>query len=342
MGPPREPERVTRGADWCGRWSDLMACLLLAGSAAPALPASAQSVPQAVSSGSPLPIDQALGETAKGHGSVSIAYQNTYVNGRFAPVPGGISPIGSVRFQSISFDLDYFFADRWSMHLGIPFIEGRYDGNNPHCPTTTPPQCKGMAVPNHPESQFLDDGNYHGAWQDWSLGVAHHANVDDFLLTPSITAYIPSHHYTFFAQSAVGQGLWKVEAAIDLAHQFELTNLYYRVSVGRVFAEKTLGQSIDHNKLDLELGYFLDETWTIKAFGVAKKGNGYPGGYDPTTDLWYHHDQRAPHNFASVGVGVDYHVNDKYVLSTTLQKLVWGQLVFNYKYSLDVRLTREF
>jgi len=311
-----------------------------------ATPAAAQAVPPPAAIGNAFTpsFDPASNETAKGHGSVSIGYQNTYINGMFLPVPGGEAPIGSVRVQSISFDLDYFFADRWSAHLGIPFIEGRYSGDSPHCITQAPAQCQGAVVPSqpHPESQFLDDGHYHGAWQDWNLGLAYHASVNDYLLTPSITAYIPSHRYTFFAQAAVGQDLQKIEVALDLAHQFELSNLYYRVRLGRVFAERTLGQSIDHNKLDLELGYFLNDRWTVKVFGVGKKGNGYTGGYDQTTELWYHHDQRAKHNYANLGAGFDYRVNDKYTMSATVQRLVWGQFVFDFKYSVDMRLTREF
>lgn len=76
--------------------------------------------------------------------------------------------------------------------------------------------------------------------------------------------------------------------------------------------------------------------------GVGKKGNGYTGGYDETTELWYHHDERAQHNYANLGAGFDYHVNDKYTVSTTVQRLVWGQFVFDFKYSMDVRLSRAF
>lgn len=300
-------------------------------------PAAAQTGPVSTK-----PIDLTLEETAKGHGSVSVGYQNTYVDGMLLPIPGGKAP-STVRIQSITLDVDYFFADRWSVELGIPFVEARYHGP-PHCPTTLPPQCSGQPALSqpHPESRFLDDGYYHGAWQDWTLGLAYHENVNDYLLTPSVTAYLPSHNYTFFANAAVGQDVPKLEVAIDLAHQFDFTNVYYRVRAGHVFAKKTLGQSIDHNKLDLELGYFLDETWTVKVFGVGKKGNGYTGPYDQTTELWYHHDQRAPHNYAALGAGFDYHINDKYTVSTTLQSLVWGQIVFDFKYSLDVHLTREF
>jgi hypothetical protein len=346
MGQPRGLERLTRREVLGRRWSEQMAWLLLAWGAAAVTPAGAQNAPPlaAVTHESPFPIDQALEETTKGHGWVSVGYRNTYINNMLnSHQLGGIAQIGSVRVQSISLDLGYFFADHWSAHLGIPFIESRYSGSKPHCPTTDPPQCKGKAVPNHPESQFLDDGDYHGAWQDWDLGVAYHVNVNDYLLAPSITAYVPSHRYTFFANAAVGQDLRKIEVAIDLAHQFELSNLYYRVNVGRVFVEKTTDQNIDYNKLDLELGYFLNEIWTLKVFGVGKRGNGYTGLYpDLTSDLWYHHDQRTKHNYANVGVGVDYHLNDKYILSTAVQRLVWGQFVFDFKYSLDVRLTREF
>ena len=78
-------------------------------------------------------------------------------------------------------------------------------------------------------------------------------------------------------------------------------------------------------------------------FGVGKKGNGYTGPpLARTTEEWYHHDQRAKHNYANLGAGFDYHFDDKYSLSATLQRLVWGQAVFDFKYSLDVHLTRQF
>ena len=321
--------------------------LLLGACAAISTAASAQvAPPPAALSTEPAPpvVDVVPPESAKGHGWISLGYQNTYIDGMFLPVPGGKAAIGYVRVQSVSLDANYFFADRWSAQVGIPYIEGRYRGPAPHCITTAPAPCQGQIVPSqpHPESRFLDDGSYHGAWQDWNVGLAYHGHVDDYLVTPMVIAYVPSHDYTFFANAAVGQDVRKLELAIDLAHQLELSNVYYRVRAGHVFAEKTLGQSIDHNKLDLELGYFLNEMWTAKAFASGKKGQGYTGAYDQTTEEWYRHDQRAPHNYASVGTGLDYHVNDKYTVSATVQRLVWGQFVFDFKYSWDLHLTRQF
>jgi hypothetical protein len=334
---PRELEKFTRHETPRRHRSRAIAWLLSGASAAAVTPALAAEAAQ--------PIDQTLEGTTKGHGSVSVGYQNTFVDGFFVPgPPGGEAAIGTVRIQSISFDLDYYFADHWSAEIGIPYVVARYQGPAPHCITQAPPPCQGVVVPTqpHPESQFLDDGNYHGTWQDWTLGLAYHENINNFILIPSVTAYLPSHNYTFFANAAVGQDVPKIEFAIDLAHQFELTNVYYRIRAGHVFARKTLDQSIDYNALDAEIGYFLNETWTVKAFAVGKKGDGYTGPYDQTTEQWYHHDQRTEHNYATLGAGLDYHLNDKYTVSTTVQHLVWGQFVFDFKYSLDVHLTREF
>jgi len=290
----------------------------------------------------PPPIEEVLEGSPQGHGDISIAYLNHLVNG-FRVSDSDIRKIGSVRSHAIALSVDYNVTDRWSLHAEIPYIVNRYQGPVPHCPTAAPPQCAhipALSTP-HPESRFLDDGSFHGDWQDWTLGAAYNGEIDGFFLTPYMTVYLPSHDYTFFSQAAVGYRLQRVELGATLAHQFDFTQIYYRVGFGRVFAEETLGQNIDHNKLDLEVGYFLNEAWTVKLFSTAKKGNGYFGVYDPTSELFYHHDQRARHNYASAGFGVDYSFN-KYTLSTSVQREIWGQFIFNFEYAFELRLTRSF
>jgi hypothetical protein len=311
------------------------------------------------STNEPPPAVSETSETQKGHGSISVAYLNTLANGMvFAPNQPA-APGGTVRSRGVALDLDYYFADQWSVDIGIPFLSNRYDGTAPHCPTTAPPQCKSPPntgppplSPQHPESQFLDDGKFHSAWQDWDLGVSYHTNIGDYYITPSITAYSPSHDYTFFANAAVGQDLWKLEMAISLAHQFEFSNVYYRVGYGYVFAEKTLGISINHSKLDLELGYFINEKLSVRMFGIGKDGDGLSGDElaglfinpdgQTTNKYWYHHDQIAEHNYFGAGVGFDYAIGNRYTLSSSVQKLVWGESVFNFKYAFEFRLTKAF
>jgi hypothetical protein len=105
---------------------------------------------------------------------------------------------------------------------------------------------------------------------------------------------------------------------------------------------------VSHHRVDLELGYFVNEKFSVRAFAIAKKGQGYTAmELGPLTegfsnDVWFHHDQIAVHNYAAAGVGSDYHLGNKYTLSASVQKLVWGVSIFDFKYSTEVRLTREF
>jgi hypothetical protein len=288
-------------------------------------------------------------ESSQGHGSFTIGFTNSLGNG-LRISDGDIAHNGQTRIRSLNLDIDYHLTDRWSIHAGIPYVSNRYQGPAPHCPTALPAACASRPAldPAHPESQFLDDGQYHGAWQDWSLGIAYFKDLDGYLLTPSLTVYLPSHDYTFFANAAPGQRLWKVEPGIELAHQFDFTNIYYRIRYAYVVAQRTLGTSINHNRFDLEFGYFINPDLSLRVFTLGRIGNGYkaadlvPQTQGFTNELWYVHDQVSAHNFAAAGIGGDYRLNDRYTLSASAQRLYWGQTVFNFQYTYDIRLTRSF
>ena len=289
-------------------------------------------------------------DTNTGHGAFSIGYQNTYVNGML--LGGKPLPIGTVRVQTIDLGIDYDVGDHWSVNAGIPFTSSRFDATPfapPHCPTTVPAPCRNAPAlsPPHPESQFLDDGRAHATWSDWSFGVAYDANIGDYFISPSLTAYIPSHNYTFFANAAVGQDLQRVELGVTLAHQFDFSNIYYRVGYRYAFVERTLGISINHSKLDLDLGYFITPEVSVNLFALGKFGGGLQAAeLLPLTDnlsnaYWYHHDQISAHEYLNLGTSLDYRF-DRYTVTTALQRLVWGRTVYDFKYKFDVSLTRTF
>lgn len=339
--------RHAGGKDWEIAGGAVALCWLgLALGAAFAVPAHADAPAESALP----PASQDFTETTKGHGAMSVSFQDTLVTGFKLDNSTTDNTFGRDRLRAVQLDLDYFIADKWSVHIGIPFGSNKYNGAEPHCPTTAPPQCAGQPVlsPQHPESRFLDNGKYHGTWQDWILGVSWHTNVGSYYLTPSFTAYIPSHDYTHFAQAAVGQDIWRIEPSIELAHQFDFSNVYYRVRYGYSYTEATVHKRVNHHRLDLELGYFINEKLSVRTFSIAKKGQGYTAfelapltdGF--TNDLWFHHDQISVHNYAAAGLGADYRIGNRYILSASVQKLIWGQTIFDFKYSTEVRLTRAF
>ena len=302
------------------------------------------------------PIDQSLSEHAKGHGDISIAWQQSLANGLLGHNKSDRQDVGDeVRSRGLELDFDYYFADNWSLTGGIPFIDNRYRGTDPHCPTTAPPVCAAdgepVLNPQHPESQFLDDGNYHGALQNWDLGVAWHRKFHyDYYLTAALTYYHPSHDYTFFANAAVGQDLSRIELAAELAHQFQFTNWYYRAGLGFDKQQHTLGIDTDYVRADAELGYFVNPELSLRVFADGKLlSHGLPAdrwahlaGPDFTNVYYYEHDKILEHNYVGAGLGFDYRLDDKYVLSGGVQTLVWGQTVFDFRYALETRLTRSF
>lgn len=289
-----------------------------------------------------------LAQTARGHGSISIAYLGSYVNGFHLDSETEV-PNGAVHSRGVAFDVDYFVADDWSLHLGIPYLDNRFKGV-PHCPTTAPPECAGIPPldPPHPESQFLDDNHYHGTWQDWTLGAEWHTHIGDYYITPSITAVIPSHDYTFFANAAVGQRLNQLLLATTLAHQFEFTNLYYKLGYGYAFSQRVLGHDTGYQRFDVELGWFANEKLALRAFVSGRLGNGMsaadllPLTDGQTSEYWYRHDQLSEHSYFGAGFGFDYALDDRYTLSAGIQRAFWGETVFDFEYAYEVRLTRSF
>ena len=207
---------------------------------------------------------------------VSIGFQNTYIHGLRIDNDTVLNS-GNGRSREVQLDLEYFVADRWSLRAGIPYVSNVFRGY-PHCPTIEPPECRNIPRlnPQHPESRFQESGVYHGAWQDWDLGLAYHTSVGgDYLLTPSLTAYSPSHDYTFFSDAAPGQDFWKLEAALELAHWFRFSNWFYRARYAYVYTEKVLDTRLNHHRADLELGYFINEALSVRGFTTGKKGQGY-------------------------------------------------------------------
>lgn len=287
--------------------------------------------------------------SAKGHGSLSIGYQSTAVDG-LRSSNANIIDAGHGTMRSVQIDLEYFLSDAWSVRAGIPYVSNVFHGS-PHCPTTAPPQCAGVKPlnPQRPESRFQDDGRYHGTWQDWTIGVAHHSSLrGNHLLTTALTAQVPSRNYTFFSNAAAGQRIWKIGASVELAHQFAFSNFYYRVGYGYVYTERVLDTRMSHHKLDLELGYFANERLTLRTFAMGKQGQGYtlkelgPLTDGRSNDYWYHHDQIIVHDFAEVGVGADYRIGGRYTVSAAYHSMIWGRSVNNFDHATELRLTREF
>jgi hypothetical protein len=69
----------------------------------------------------PEPLAPANEQSARGHGALSIDFQDTYIRGLRVD-DGTVVNAGTGRNRAVQFDLDYFVTDRWSLHAGIPYM----------------------------------------------------------------------------------------------------------------------------------------------------------------------------------------------------------------------------
>ena len=273
---------------------------------------------------------------AAGKGSVSIAYQNISVN-KFNTGVRDVD-IGEVLTHSLYVEINYALTDRWQITAGLPFIKKRYVGPGQHDPLTLDPP--------RPYVPFLDDGSYHSDFQDFFVGINYLWRTDPVIVEPFVNLYIPSNNYPHFAQAAVGQNLFKLEVGVDLTKYMPFSYWYYRVGTSYTFAEKTLGVSVNHFRLDGEMGYFFTQSFSANLFVQSKFGEGDPAGIFPpsmrTDERWYQHDRTTKHNFANVGIGADWFFADKYQLYGSAFTTVWGDAVHLVDLAWSIGMSRYF
>lgn len=275
-------------------------------------------------------------ENRKGHGHVSVSYQYISVDGFESSV--GELDIGTTDTHSLFFELDYNLTDRLSVAAGIPLVRKRYQGSFPH-------SVAGLDPPND-TAPFIDDGRYRTEWQDLHFGARYLARSGPLQIEPYVGVEIPSNDYPFYANAAVGQNLDKLELGAGFTYVPPISDAFFRLVVGHVFVEETLGVNIDHWRVRGSAGYFFAPRLSGRVFFLLKRGNGlvFPDDFPPprTDERWYQHDRMVRHNYVNVGVGLDYAFNEKYAVSLSVMTMTWAEQVHVMKYATNVSVTRSF
>ena len=279
-------------------------------------------------------------DAPQGHGWVSIQGQDLYSHGDYDGPAGSNS--GNVRFYSLQLNAAYFVASQWDIHLGIPYISSQYTGQFAHPQLPCPPNCAPTEV---------DNGHYHGYWQDWDAGVRYHADLDGYEVAPSVDVYVPSNNYPFYGSAGIGQRTRRIGVGVDVSHQFDFSNIFYLGHYQYVFNQHVLGINNNYNSFGADLGYFLKQNLSVRAISDIKLGNGYADSqiipYGPGTPtgginpIWELHDKFRLEEHADIGAACDY-VFGRNMLSFTAARSVWGRSDSRLTYALAVMLTRSF
>jgi hypothetical protein len=131
---------------------------------------------------------------------------------------------------------------------------------------------------------------------------------------------------------------------VTLSHQFDFTNFYYKLGYGYAFSQSVLGVDTGYQRFDGELGWFVNEKFSVRTFVTGRAGFGARAGLGaPSFDeFWYERQRLTQHDYHAYGLGFDYGFGDRYTASINVQHEYWGDSVYDFKYALEARLTRSF
>ena len=280
-------------------------------------------------------------EPGHSRGSFTLAVQTQSAD-EFYLQDGSILDLGELDTHSVFFGVSYNLNEHWTIHAGIPYIRSRYSGYLAHDPALIDdPSVAEEAA----EAEFLDDGEYHGAFQDFKFGVSYHTRFRGLNLTPFVEVEIPSHGYETFALAAVGLHQKRLELGVETGKVIDFSRFYWRAMLSHTWVEPVENVNTDHWRYELELGYFFSPRLAGRVYYSGKKGNGLdaPEDYPSFTDRrWFYHDQTMRHEYTNVGVGLDYSLNPEYTVSMWTVSMIDGSSINRPDYSLHLELTKSF
>jgi len=254
----------------------------------------------------------------KGEASFGAAYQNIYTRDHLFS-EGEEFDGGRIRMNVVAFGLTYSFTDRLAASASVPYVSTRYDGRTPH-------------------TASVDNGSYHSGFTDLRLDLRYNLFREPAMVTPFVSAIIPTRDYPTFAHAAPSSGLEQYLVGVAIGRRLDpiLEAGFAQLRYSYAFAERVLDVSHDRSNVDLEIGYFLTPSIGVSAIGSYQKTHGgielaLPGTPAAAafrqTPYFVHHDQLAQSNFLNVGGVVSYALTGTVDVFASYQTMVWGQSV---------------
>ncbi len=276
----------------------------------------------------------------QGSGSIRLEYQFIRT-GAFDSSIGDID-IGKTDGHTFMLSADYALTDRWTVSASLPWIKKRHQGALPHNPVTE------ITAWDAPDKSLIDDGNFHSDWQDLYVSASYLAMDGAFSLAPFVSVGVPTNDYPFYAHAAVGRNIWHVPVGAAWSFTPYFSDFYFNGDAAYVFTEKSLGVDVSHWLINANVGYYVTPSFAPKVFINVKygtKGLDFPDDFDLNAlndEAFYFHDRTIKHNFVNGGIGFDWIMNDRYVLSGSWLTMLDPDQVNIVDFGYTLAITRYF
>jgi hypothetical protein len=231
----------------------------------------------------------ALGQawtTAAGTGTVALSYQVMKVDyhlfgGDMSPVGGdsnGRLDMGDITGQSVTASASYGVWKNLQLSGSLAYVGATYQG---------------LAA----ESVTLDDGSFHGSFQDASFGASFMIPWRGFAITPGMAYSFPTNNYDHHGHTAPGKGNKVFQSSVALGRGLGpwLPNAFMQAAYTHSFVEDIQEWGLDGDGYTAELGYVITPKLITRGyFSYFEVKDGIDWyWWDPNPNTWHFHDAGA-------------------------------------------------
>ena len=256
----------------------------------------------------------------------------------------GTADVGTTDTHAIVASAVWSLNEKWKIYGSVPYVQKRHEAG------TFGVHDWRVDFVNYtpPDLRVVDDGDYHGGFQDFTAGIQYLA-VDSpfFSLSPFVSYGVPTRDYPIYGSAIIGRGLKELHlgVAMDLTPYF--SDWYFQADVAYAFSERVLGVDLDYWHWYFSASYFVTPRLAPRIFVTGRNA---PNALDFVQDvapyydseIGWRHDQTLKHNFINAGIGVDYIVSDRYQLSGSYLTTIEADNVFETDFAVSFALTRRF
>ena len=229
----------------------------------------------------------------KGEGTVSVTYQNYYVTGHF-DAQGRENKNGATHTNAVGIELDYALTDTIGLTVSLPFIASKYTGPASY-----------FVGPFETFPGPLDDGSYHGAFQDARVEVRRMFVAGPVTVTPFVGLSVPTHEYETAGEAVPGRRRLEVQLGASAGASLDpvLPGVFVHVRYAYAAAQHVQGFPATRSTIDLESGRAV--TSRIGLRGLVGWQIRHTGPKPPELQQdWQNHDRFIVSSFVNLGGGV--------------------------------------
>jgi hypothetical protein len=257
---------------------------------------------------------------AKGEGTATLTLQDNFVKNHLGS-DGERIDVGHIRSFILAGDIDFGITNKLAVDISIPFVLAKYYGPRPH------------QLP-------VDNGNYHGNFQDVRINVRYNLRARPLSITPFVALGVPSNDYIYFAHSAAGTNQREYVFGSSFGRGLEpvLSRAYFQGMYAFLIPQEVRGIRTYRSRVDWDFGYFVTRRFALRTLGGLQIGHSglqvgdiFKGDYGdfpvrvPSNVTWYHHDQTSRISYLNLGGGASLAITKSWSGFVALTTTVWGR-----------------